>query len=163
MAERIFIQQQLKRLETNYGKERFKITQPMFELWAEMFKDLDENGIKASVDEYIKTSEFPPNVASIMKIYNAKNQSRNEFGNYLKSKYIQMCRWYEEQGNNDTYDRIVDYIFNQPVDERKKAIDEMTKEAIEFYHDCAENGEPKSINKFLQGYLYNQGKVTNGC
>lgn len=156
MADRVFIQTQLKKLETNFGKERFKVTQPMFELWAEMFKDLNEDGIKASVDEYIRTSEYPPNIASIMKIYNAKEQARDELSKFLKMKYAWMCRWYGEGKNDTDYKQIVAFVIKHPASERKTAIDEMCREAVAFYNDCLENGEPVTIHKFLEGYLWMQ-------
>ena len=69
MIDKTFLKDQMIRLETNYGKDRFKITKQMFELWYEMFSDYDPEGIKASVSEYIRTNEFPPTVASINNIY----------------------------------------------------------------------------------------------
>ena len=156
MADRAFIQKQLKKLETNFGKERFKVTQPVFELWADMFKDLDNKGMEASVDEYISTNEYPPTVASIMKIYNAKKQERESLREFLRGKYILMCRWYEEPWDDAIHKKIVNYITTIPQESRKQALTEMAIEAIEFYQDCKENGEPTSINKFLGGYLWTQ-------
>lgn len=156
MANRNFIKAQMQRLECNYGMDRFKITKQMFELWCEMFQDLNEDGIKASVDEYIRTNEYPPSVASIMKIYSQKDQSRDELGRYLKSKYTWICRWYGEAGNDNTYKQLVDFISKIPAAQRKKSIDEMAYEAVEFYNDCVENGEVVTVGKFLEGYTWTQ-------
>ena len=153
MAGRTFIQKQLKLLEANFGNERFKVTQPLFELWAEMFKDLDEEGIRVSVNEYIKTSEYPPTVASIMKIYNARAQEREELKRYIKGKYIQICRWYEEKPNADTLAEITKLTTNVPKDGRKKFVEDMTYDAIRFYNDGLAMGATNiTVNKFLECY-----------
>ena len=72
MVTKEFIRSQMIRLEANYGQERFNITQSMFDLWVDMFKTLEPEGLKASVDEYIRTNDYPPTVSGILKIYNQK-------------------------------------------------------------------------------------------
>ena len=54
MATKKFVKEQMMRLEQNYGKDRFKITLELFNLWYEMFKDCAEEGLKVSVDEYLR-------------------------------------------------------------------------------------------------------------
>lgn len=157
MASREFMQKQVKRLETNYGKERFKVTQQMFDLWADMFKDLDEDGIKVSVDEYIKTNEFPPTVASIMKIYDAKNRVRQELGHYLKTKCTWISRWYEQPMTQEEIGLVKQMVTNVPVDNIKAFLDEMALEAVRFYNESVANGvKDVTIKKFLEGYKWTQ-------
>lgn len=153
MAGREFIQKQLKRMEQNFGKEKFKVTQPLFELWAEMFQDLDEEGIRVSVNEYIKTSEYPPTVASIMKIYNARAQEREELKKYIKGKYIQICRWYEEQPDSEILAEIIKLTTNVPKEDRRRFIENMAYDAIGFYNDSVAMGANNiTIKQFLESY-----------
>lgn len=157
MAGRTFIQKELKRLETNYGKDRFKVTQAMFDLWADMLKDLEEEGIRVSVDEYIKTNEFPPTVASIVKIYEAKDRLRKEQGNYLRAKCNYISRWYEKPMTQEEIDTIKGMVTKLPVDRRKGFLDYMALEAVRYYYKCVTSGEKEiTIAKFLEGFTWTQ-------
>ena len=134
MANREFILAQMKRLENNYTKERFKITQQMFDLWADMLGNLEEDGIKVSVDEYIRTNEYPPTVGSIVKIYEAKNEYRKEIASYLKSKYLWMKRWIEDKPNEEEYSEFCRYIMAYPREKRKEKVDKIVSEVIADYN-----------------------------
>jgi hypothetical protein len=148
-----FLKEQMVRLEANFTTERFKITKPMFDLWYEMFHDLEEEGVRVSINEYIKTNDYPPTVASIMKIYNARAQEREELRRYIKGKYIQICRWYEEKPNDDTLAEITKMTTNVPKEDRKKFVEDMAYDAIRFYNDGLAMGATNiTVNKFLESY-----------
>lgn len=138
MATKGFIQAQLKKLESNYGKERFKVTQPMFDLWVDMFKEYKEEGLKVSVDEYIRTNEYPPTVASIVKIYKEKENYRREIWSYIKHKYVWVCRWIEEEPTKETLLLFCEYAFKFSKDERRARIDDVAQQAIAYYNDTQE-------------------------
>lgn len=127
------------RLEQNYGVDRFKITLEMFNLWYEMFKDCEEEGLKVSVDEYLRTSEYPPTVASIAKIYKAKDEYRKELLSYLKGRYIWVCRWIEEQPTQETFSLFCRYAVSFPQEERKAKVEEVIQKAVQHYNDTQEN------------------------
>ena len=128
----------MMRIEQNYGVERFKITQEMFELWHEMFKDYDEEGFKVSVDEYMRTNEYPPTVGSIAKIYKAKDDYRKEILSYLKSKYIWVCRWLEEKPTQNEFSWFCRYIMSFEKRERKNKADELVRKTIAEYNNTQE-------------------------
>ena len=138
------------KLERNYGSDRFKITQQMFELWAEMFKDYSEEGFKVSVDEYIKTSEYPPTVASISKIYKEKEAYREELRSYLKNKYIWVSKWYEEEPTQEGFSEFCRYIMKFPKNDRMAKADEVTRKAISFYNN---KQNQKTFKEYLEGLL----------
>ncbi len=157
MASRKFLQEQVKRLEINYGKDRFKVSQPMYDLWAEMFKDYDEDGIKVSVDEYIRTNEFPPTIASIMKIYDEKNKRRQELGHYLKTKCNWISRWYEKPMTQKEIEFIKQMVSGKSFGDTKTFLDDMALEAVRFYNESVANGvKDVTIMKFLEGYQWTQ-------
>ena len=138
------------KLEQNYGKDRFKITQQIFDLWSEMFKDYSEEGLKVSVDEYIKTSEYPPTVASIAKIYREKSEYREELRSYLKNKYIWVSKWYEEEPTQEVFAEFCRYIMRFPKDDRKSKADEITRKAISYYNN---KQNQKTFREYLEGLL----------
>lgn len=138
------------KLEQNYGKDRFKITQQIFDLWSEMFKDYSEEGLKVSVDEYIQTSEYPPTVASIAKIYRTKAEYREELRSYLKNKYIWVSKWYEEEPTQEVFALFCRYIMRFPKDDRKSKADEITRKAISYYNN---KQNQKTFREYLEGLL----------
>lgn len=148
MASRAFIQRQMLKLENNYGRERFKVTQSMFEIWADVFKDFDEDGFKASVDEYIRTNEFPPTVASVAKIYKAKLEYREDLMSYLKSKYVWITKWFGEEPSQEVFSQFCKYILRFPKDDRKLKADELTRKAVVFYND---KRNTKTFKEYLEG------------
>lgn len=139
MATKKFVKEQMMRLEQNYGKDRFKITLELFNLWYEMFKDCAEEGLKVSVDEYLRTSEYPPTIASIMNIYKSKSEYRKEISEYLKNRYVWVCRWIDECPTQETYRLLCRYIFKFPKEERKKQVEELIRKAMIYYNETQEN------------------------
>lgn len=151
--EKQFLKEQMMRLEANFTTERFKITKQMFDLWYEMFKDLEEEGVRVSINEYIRTSEYPPTVASIMKIYDAKAQEREELKKYIKGRYIYMCRWYEEHPDDEIYSQIIRLINAVPKEKRHEVVENISLEAVRYYNDALEMGASNiTIKQFLENY-----------
>lgn len=150
MASREFIKNQVVRLEDNYGSDRFKLTQPMFELWCEMFKDANEDGLKVSVDEYIASNEYAPNIAGIMKIYKAKANYRKELHIFLLGKYKWVCRWYEEKPSQEVFSMFCKYIAKFPKDIQKTKADEVVRNAVSRYNSIHDG---MTFEKYLKGLL----------
>lgn len=138
MASRNFIHSQILKIERNYGKDRFKVTQEMFELWNEMFKNYNEEGLRVSVDEYIKTNEYPPNVGSIAKIYKAKDDYRKEMLSFLKNKYLWVCRWIEQKPTQEEFSWFCRYVMGYEKDMRKNKADEIVRGVIARYNIAPE-------------------------
>ena len=44
-----FLKEQMKKLETNYGRDKFNITKDIFNLWLEMFADCKEEVVEVNV------------------------------------------------------------------------------------------------------------------
>lgn len=154
MASRQFIYSQMTKIEKNFGKERFKFTQELFEIWNDVFKDYDEEGLKKSVDECIKSSEYPPTVASIVKIYNAKNEYRKEMLSYLKGKYLWLNRWIEQTPTQEEFSWFCKYIMTFEKDKRKGKVEEIASDVISRYNSTHEN-------KTLRGWLNECGTTNN--
>lgn len=138
MISNKFLSKQMMKLEQNYGKDRFKITQQMFDLWSDMFKDYDEEGLRVSVDEYIQTSEYPPTIGSIAKIYRAKDNYRKEMASFLKSKYLWVCRWIEQKPTQEEFSWFCKYVMSYEKDERKSRADEIVRRVIARYNELPE-------------------------
>ena len=150
MTDIKFMKEQMGRLEANYGIDKFKITKQMFELWCEMFADLDKEGVKASIDEYIRNNEFPPTVASIMKIYKAKETQRKEAQDYIENMYNWVARWYEEQPGEETYELFARHIRGRPLNEVKAATDILCEKLVNYYNDNSDNPDRKTLKEVLK-------------
>lgn len=147
MVSKKFLKQQMMRLEQNYGVDRFKITLEMFNLWADIFKDYNEEGLRVSIDEYMRTSEYPPTVGSIAKIYKAKDEYRKNLLSYLKGKYIWICRWTEVEPTQEDFSMFCRYAVQFPASDRKQKVEEVVSKIVRYYNDTQKN---KPLKEWLK-------------
>ena len=146
-----FLLKQMGRLELNYGKDRFRVEQDMFDLWYEMFQECEEPGLKLAVDKCIKENEFAPNIAGLMKYYKALEDERNDLRDTIQHQYTTIRSIWGEKYNKDTYEAIVEYIMRQPKNLRKVEMVELTHRAVSFAHDCDACG--RTVRPTIKGYL----------
>lgn len=139
----------LQRIEMAYPT-KIHFTQGMVDLWYEMFSELEEEGVKTSIDEYIKTNDFPPSVASIMKIYKAKETQRKEAQEYIENMYNWVARWYEEQPGEETYELFARHIRGRPLNEVKAATDALCEKVVRYYNDNTDNPDRKTLKEVLK-------------
>ncbi len=135
-----FLLNQMRKLETNYGKEKFVMNPDLFELWYEMFQPCEEEGLKLAVDKCIKESEFAPNIATLMKFYKELADEREEMRRLIEHEYGLMKSVWGEKDNAETYNAIVRYIYKQPKKERRVKMVELSQESISYYHDLIAKG-----------------------
>ena len=142
----------LQKLEKAYsGKLHFD--QDLVDLWYEMFEDCEEEGLKLAVARCIKESEFPPNIATLMKFYKELADEREEMGRFISHEYGLMRSLWEEEYSDDTFNAIVEYVFSKPKINRKVEMVELSQRAISFYHDCIANGRKDipTIKEYVKG------------
>lgn len=151
--DKAFLREQMMKLETNYGKDKFVITKEMFELWYEMFQNCEEPGLKLAVDKCIKESEFAPNIAGLMKYYKAIEEEHEEMKEVLNNQYRKIYSLWPEKYDSDTFKAIVEYICRFPKKMRKVEMIELTQRAISFSYDCDGCGrkDKPTIKEYLQG------------
>lgn len=147
------LKEQMLRLETNYGKEKFKVTQQMFNLWWEMLSELNDEGIKASVNEYMMTNEYPPTVASILKIYRAKEEQRKDVTEYVSSIYQLLSRWFDEAPNQETYDAFKRCTSTVSLGKVKEHTDYVAEKIMSYYHyfDDKDTSKRKKLIEVIRG------------
>lgn len=145
-----FLRDQMIKLETNYGKDRFKITKEMFELWYEMFKDFSEEGIKSSVNQYIRENEYPPTIAGIMKIYREKDKRREDVRNYVKGNYSYVSHWCNEKPNSATYELFSKKCFCVPLGEIENKTDNLVQNIMDYYNNLEHMDNAKKLYDFLK-------------
>lgn len=148
-----FLKEQMIRLETNYGRERFVITKEIFNLWLERLKDCDANGLKLAFDKCIDEREYPPNIAVIKNIYQELDAERNELADTIRSQYTTMRSVWGESYDKETFNEIVKYIMRQPRSMRKVEMIELQQRAVSFAHDCEGCGrrDKPTIKEYVQG------------
>lgn len=148
-----FLLKQMGRLELNYGKDRFRVEQDMFDLWYEMFAECEEPGLKLAVDKCIKENEFAPNIAGLMKYYKALEDERNDLRDTIQHQYTTIRSIWGEKYDKETYESIVEYIMRQPKNLRKVEMVELTHRAVSFAHDCDACGrtDKPTIKGYIQG------------
>lgn len=153
MITKKVLKEQLSKIQTNYGVDKFDLSKEKFELWYEMFADCDENGLKLAVANCIKENEYAPNIAGLMKYYRTLEQDRAEIAEVMKSKYTTMRSMWREEYDSDTFKAIIEYIFRFPKEQRKVQMVELTHHAISFYNDCRNVGRQDipTIKEYVEG------------
>ena len=150
---KVFLLEQMARLELNYGKDKFKADQNVFGLWYEIFQDCEEPGLKLAVDKCLKENEFAPNIAGIMKYYKELETEKNDLVETIKHQYRTIRVIWGEKYDTATYKEIVDYILRFPKKTRKLEMVEFTQRAVSFSHDCDACGrvDKPTIKEYIQG------------
>lgn len=153
MLSKKFLKEQLTKLQTNYGKDKFDLSQDMFNLWYEMFADCEEDGLKIAVNNCIKENEYAPNIAGLMKYYKDLDNSRKEIAEVMQSKYTTIRSMWEEEYDPNTFKSIVEYIFRFPKEQRKIQMVELTHHMISFCNDCRNCGRTDipTIKEYVEG------------
>lgn len=150
---REYLRDQMKKLEVNFGKDKFHITQEVFELWYEMFGECEKEALNLAVKRCIEENEFAPNIAGLMKYYRAIVQERSEIIEIMESKYKTLLGIWGESANKETFMAIVKYIYSFPKKERKEAMIELAHKAVSFYNDCRNEArlDIPTIKEYVEG------------
>lgn len=147
------LKEQMIKLETNYGKDKFKITKEIYELWKEMFADCKEDVFKLAVDKCIKESDYAPNIAGVMKYYRAIDDEHIDLTETLVSQYRKICTVWPEDYDSDTLKTMAEYIRRFPNNMRKVEMIELTQRAISFSYNCDGCGrkDKPTIKEYIEG------------
>lgn len=142
----------LKMLDKAYSP-KMTFTKELVDMWYEMFADCDEEGLKMAVINCIKTSEFPPNIATLMRYYRELDDNRKEMFALITSNYTTLRSMWREQYDKETFKAIVEYVFRFPKEQRKVQTVELTHHAISFYNDCRNVGrlDIPTIKEYVEG------------
>lgn len=139
MIERAKFIPYLQKLEKAYAP-KLNFTRDMVDLWYEMFQDCEEEGLRLAVDNCIKSSEFAPNIATLMKFYRELADERETMRRHIEHEYGLMKAIWGEKDNAETFDAIVKYIYKFPKTERKEKMVALSQEANSYYHDLIIEG-----------------------
>lgn len=151
--DKAFLREQMIKLETNYGKDKFVITKEMFDLWYEMFQECEEEGLELAVKKCIKENEFAPNIAGLMKHYKELADEREDLKETIQHQYTTICSIWGEEYDSDTFKAIAEYIMRQPKKMRKVEMVELTHRAVSFSHSCDACGrlDKPTIKEYIEG------------
>ena len=64
-----------------YGKERFEMDKPKYEVWCECLADLRADVAEKAFKEYVKDNKFPPTIADLREKY---SQLWNEYTSMIR-------------------------------------------------------------------------------
>ena len=142
----------LRKLEAAYAP-KLTFTQELVDLWYEMFADCDENGLRIAVANCIKDSEFPPNIATLMKYYRKLEDDRKELFQVIYGKCKMLSSYWGEEPNEETFNAMVDYAMGISKELRKTAVIDLANNAVSFYNDCRNSGRQDipTIKEYVEG------------
>lgn len=151
--DKAFLREQMIKLETNYGKDKFVITKEMFDLWYEMFQDCEEEGLELAVKKCIRENEFAPNIAGLMKHYKELEDERKDLKETIQHQYTTIRSIWREEYDSATFKTIAEYIMRQPKNMRKVEMVELTHRAVSFSNNCDACGrrDKPTIKEYIEG------------
>lgn len=150
---RELLKEQMKRLEINYGVDKFKITKEVFELWFDILSKCEEKELVMAFTECLTENEFAPNIAGLMKYYRKIIDERNQYRDHVLQQYAVIRDVFEEKFSADTLNTILEYLSVFPQNMRKAEMTEMTYRAITFCHDCEYQAKEKpSVKEYIEKY-----------
>lgn len=145
----------MERIESSYGRDRFKITPTMFRTWYGLLADYEPQGIKAAVDECLLTSQYPPSIADVNIAYQKIIEYRKHLGTLINARYKMVLNWYEEKYDNETRKCFIEYVWKFPASEREKVINDVAYDAIAWWNKCNAQelipSETVTFKHFLEG------------
>ena len=146
------LKEQLIKLQTNYGTDKFDLSQEKFDLWYEMIGECDERILEAAVKNCIKENEYPPTIATLMKFYREVEAAREEIHTLMKTEYSNMRSYWGERYDSETFRAIIEYVFRYPKDQRKAEMVSLTHRAVSYYNNCIYSGKEKimSIKEYVE-------------
>lgn len=148
--ERGDLKKSLEKMDLVYDK--FFITPELFNIWYECCKECDAETFDHAVIMYMKTNEFAPTVAGVMKCYNEINSYRRMISDLITSQYNMMRNVWEEPFNKETLKRFKEIVFAAPKESREGIISNTVNHAISYYHDCSYEGKtPPTLYEYLGG------------
>lgn len=147
------LSKQMERLELNYGKDKFKINQGLFNLWYDFFKDCNEDGLKLAVDRCIRENEYAPNIAGLMKHYQSIKEAHEQLVDSCSKQYQLMCAIWGEEYDSETFSQLWTYVNRFPENTRKTELTELTQKAVAFRQSCDDCGRKDypTIKEYLKG------------
>lgn len=148
-----FLRDQMKKIETNFGREKFSITKEMFELWYEMFSECNEEGLRQAVIQCLKESEFAPNVAGVMKYYRQIAEAHNDYADLVRHQYAILRSVWEEKEDPGTLLELYNFSMRFPENQRRTNLIEYVHTACSFRHDCdvCARLDVPTIKEYIQG------------
>ena len=148
--EREELKRNLESLDMVY--ERFFLTPQIFDIWYECCKDCDAETFDHAVIMYMKTNEFAPTVAGVLKCYNEINSYRRMINDLVTGQYNVMRNVWEEPFDKDTLKKFKEIVFAAPKDQREGLITNTVNQAISYYRDCSYDGKtPPTLIEYLGG------------
>ena len=155
MITKDYLKAQMIRIESSYGRDRFKITKEMFSVWYGLLAGYEPQGIKAAVDECLLTSQYPPSIADVNIAYQKIMEHRKHLGTLINAKYKMVLNWFEEEYDSETRKMFIDYVWSFPNDEREIVITDVAYDAITWWNNCNAQGlipsEKITFKHFLEG------------
>ena len=148
--ERSDIKKNLQLLTSVYNKMSFN--QDQVDLWVECFKDCNQNDFECAIRTYIKTNEFPPVVASIMKLYEEIRAYKRDMKRFIKQQFSYMAATWGEVETKEALNEFARMVVNRPKSDRKDFAKEYVIKAVTYHHNCEYEGkEAPTLQEYMRG------------
>lgn len=132
--------------------EKFFINPTLFDIWYDCCKDCDAEIFKHAVRMYMKTCEYAPTIAGVLRCYNDIKSYRTMIKELIISQYNVMRNVWEEPFDEPTLFRFRDIVFTAPKEKREGLINDIVNHAISFHNDCSyEAKTPPTLYHYLEG------------
>lgn len=139
------IKKQLEKLSLVY--ERFVISQAIFNIWAETFKNHNEKVFERAIDEVIKNEEYPPNIASVNKYYRLIETENRAIISKARDCYMRAISALRIEKNVDEYKAYLQMINAAPREERMELAENFSDMVVNYANKATSEG--KELKSFI--------------
>ena len=147
-----FLRDQMRKLEINYGADKFRINQEMFDLWYEMSAELNDDIFQTAIIQTIKTCEYAPTFAAVMNKYREIEDYKKEMASFLYHQYSILRATWGENYDKETKLEFIRLVCDKPKETRKEFAINYTHEAVSYHHECEyEARESPKLIDYLKG------------
>lgn len=143
------IKRQLEKLSLVY--ERFNISQSIFNIWADNFRDRNEKTFERAIDEVIKHEEYPPTVATVLRYYYEIERENRDIMAKAKECYIRAITALGIPKNVDEFKAYLMMLNAAPREERIELAENFSTQIVNHANRATTEGKrPKSFIEFIK-------------
>lgn len=143
------IKTQIEKLSVAY--EKFPISQALFDIWVNCFKDCDFKVFQEAIDNTIRNEKYTPNIATVNGYYKQLEAQRREMMDRIRGSYNRAVYALGIEKNIDEYKAFLEWLADIPREFRATTAENFSYEVENHVNNSIATGKPyKSFMELLE-------------
>ena len=143
------IKTQIEKLSVAY--EKFPISQALFDIWVNSFRDCDFKMFQEAIDETIKNEKYTPNIATVNSYYKQLEAQRRELMDSIRGSYNRAVYALGIEKSADDYKAFLEWLAEIPREFRATSAENFSYDVEKHVRNSSASGKPcKSFIELLE-------------